>query len=417
MNTIASGAAWVPMDDVSLASLCDLLGCTPSDPYRVVGHMSNEWYQNLLDQWTVGGQPPTPAVYTQAGILGRSARLMCGLERSVKAPAPAPTDSTSVAKIQQLQDELDSVKRKLAAAEIAPAKRIKLANVLDQGNDAEISGLNQKDLSTTYTNYAKVMGGPPSEEEEETTGDQLSSLKHTLDQGLPPYADFAVFGQFGNRLQRKLKLVGLNIQPDGTLTKQEVSGPPSHAEWEAAYKVLRTALIGLDVVCASHLDLYKDHIQRRNARYGQPVWLLIYQADVRARREHMERLRRKLQTQHDMGGTPDGFDAARPWKFNSVWKAVVEDESFWLKQLREPALLLLAKTTPLHVSVATTSTSPSSSRMPPQSTAQVLPRQGARARNTTVADTMARKSHNIGGGRFASDKPQGHRALPCISKG
>eukprot|EP00971_Amphidinium_carterae_P287046 5698148-Amphidinium_carterae.1 len=81
---------------------------------------------------------------------------------------------------------------------------------------------------------------------------------------------------------------------DGTLIKHEVLGPQNFNAWEASFKVLRTALIELDVVKPSHLGQYRDLIWRFVQRYQPAVWPLIYQADVRARREQLERIRRRL---------------------------------------------------------------------------------------------------------------------------
>eukprot|EP00971_Amphidinium_carterae_P125867 2493581-Amphidinium_carterae.1 len=112
------------------------------------------------------------------------------------------------------------------------------------------------------------MGGPPSEEEE-CTADQLACLKHRLDLNLVPYCDFAVFTAYSDRLQRRLKMSGLALQPDGTLKQSEVTGPASFSDWEASYRVLRTAVVELEAVCPSHLDLYRDHIFKLVSRYGQ----------------------------------------------------------------------------------------------------------------------------------------------------
>eukprot|EP00971_Amphidinium_carterae_P200166 3972417-Amphidinium_carterae.1 len=54
------------------------------------------------------------------------------------------------------------------------------------------------------------------------------------------------------------------------------------------------------------------------------VWLLIYQSDVRARREHLERIRRRIQVAYEMGGAPKDYHPERPW--NAAWRALVEDE-------------------------------------------------------------------------------------------
>ena len=350
MTTLADIAAWIPMTTDLLQDLCGHLGFQDDHHYRALGFMSQEWYQNELDKWKPSGGPPTPAAYSQAGILGRTSRYLCGTELSMVEQQRQHLDqlkatSTSTKELEDLKAQLADLKRKLDATPRDKHKKIKLSNVLDQANEEEINSLTQDDLKKAYERYAKLMGGPPAEDEEPTS-DQLAGLAHVLNLNLPPYVDFAIFGAYGDRIQRKLKLSGLMFAADGSLIKHEVPGPPTFPDWDAAYKVLRTALIGLDIVCPAHLDLYRDHLHRLHSRYGSQVWFLIYQADVRARREHMERIRRKVMLQIDMGASPPEFDATKPWNF--VWKAVVEDEPFWNKQVKEPAILVLAKTSTLN---------------------------------------------------------------------
>eukprot|EP00971_Amphidinium_carterae_P136220 2699197-Amphidinium_carterae.1 len=90
-----------------------------------------------------------------------------------------------------------------------------------------------------YSQYVKVTGGPPSEDEE-CTIEQMACLHHRLSCNKAPYVDFAVFTPFGDRLQRKIRLSGLALQPDGALKHVEMPGPATLADWEACYRVLRT---------------------------------------------------------------------------------------------------------------------------------------------------------------------------------
>ena len=154
-----------------------------------------------------------------------------------------------------------------------------------------------------------------------------------------------MFGPHGYRIRRKLKLSGLTLQADGSLLRQEQLGPPSFQEWSRCYRVLRTALIELDEVCPANLDAYHDHMARYASRYGSSVWLLQYQADVRARLEHAERLRRAEHSKFEMGGAHRDYRPEKPW--NCVWRLLTDDLRFWKKELEEPALLVLARSSSL----------------------------------------------------------------------
>ena len=61
--------------------------------------------------------------------------------------------------------------------------------------------------------------------------------------------------------------------------------------------------------------------------------MVLYQADVRARMEHLERLRRQ--------GTRDpAFKVAQPWDWSL--RQVTLDGAFWKKEMEEPAILILS---------------------------------------------------------------------------
>ena len=72
------------------------------------------------------------------------------------------------------------------------------------------------------------------------------------------------------------------------------------------------------------------------------MWIIIYQADVRARLEHVERMRRKGMKLHGAGAATGErvFDVNRPWDWS--FHEVLADGAFWKRELEEPALLVLS---------------------------------------------------------------------------
>eukprot|EP00971_Amphidinium_carterae_P002143 42544-Amphidinium_carterae.1 len=77
----------------------------------------------------------------------------------------------------------------------------------------------------------------------------------------------------------------------------------------------------------AHIEQYRNFIVKLHSRYGAKAWVLIYQADVRCRKELMPRLRLRLLMQKDMGGCPVAFDdqslVQRPWDY--IWRAVLDE--------------------------------------------------------------------------------------------
>ncbi len=71
----------------------------------------------------------------------------------------------------------------------------------------------------------------------------------------------------------------------------EIFGPACYADWEQCYHVFRIGCLMHNAVSLCTLDRYRDLIKSYWTRYGSKVWVIIYQADVRARLEHIDRMR------------------------------------------------------------------------------------------------------------------------------
>jgi len=232
----------------------------------------------------------------------------------------------------------------------APAKvdsmaltKFKLCQVTDQAMDVELVALDGAIIKAAYDRYRLVFGTMPPPNEE-LTNEQLTAVKALLDADRAPYVDFAVWGPFGCRLAKKLKLHGVSFSSDGTLVPIELAGPPGHDQWQKAYLCLRTALVSWNAVDLGRIDQYAAMVARYCERYGAGCWLQVYQADVRCRGEHMERIRRRgdeARARALAAGGTHAMDPARPWDW--VWGEACADVAFWRVELEEPALLALTR--------------------------------------------------------------------------
>lgn len=92
----------------------------------------------------------------------------------------------------------------------------------------------------------------------------------------------------------------------------------------------------LQAIDSERIDSYIDHIKELHNRFGSECWGLIYRADVRMRSEHMERVKRELDTAPQYG-----YSSAAPW--SAVFFASTKDAEFWSKEVIIPGTLLLAK--------------------------------------------------------------------------
>ena len=183
-RTLADIAAWteipgtVGQGNSALGSLFQKLGTTGTHHPRVVGAISKEDYDALLNAWTYThegedeARAPSPVVRAQAGLIGRVARILCGLEKTLQQAA----DETK-AKLRQEQMLAQSQAQQGTGS---PQRKIKMATIINQTNDDETGLILQVDIDQCYANYRRVMGSDPPEGKE-CTVEQLTGLKKLVD--------------------------------------------------------------------------------------------------------------------------------------------------------------------------------------------------------------------------------------------
>eukprot|EP00435_Cladocopium_sp_Y103_P048512 s1251_g14.t1 len=322
-------------------SLLKLMGLKPTTPPRVVGVFGDADLQAMLAAWKIPGTDgaaprlPVLAETGMAKLFLRACQLVAGTGVSIEEMKAKMTTATG------------SAAPTAAAAATPQGRKIKLSSIISQVDDSEVMVAEEKEIIKCYARYESVFGsGERPAKDCEPTAEQLSGLIHLTTTGQPPYADFSVFGPFGHRMMKRIKLSGYNIERDGTLRTVELYGPNNVGTWLQSYNVLLTILVMLDAVDLGHLQKYRAHVERMADRYGAKVWSVIYQADVRCRLEHMARLQRNLKTEHDQAvaaGKTTDYDDKRPW--NLVWQRAVSDEAFWREEVQEPCMLILTKIT------------------------------------------------------------------------
>ena len=77
-----------------------------------------------------------------------------------------------------------------------------MSTIVDQASDLEAQLMQQTDVDRAYRVYRDRLGDYP-RPEEDITPEQLAGLKALFATGAPPYVDFAVWGPFGRRIQKK----------------------------------------------------------------------------------------------------------------------------------------------------------------------------------------------------------------------
>lgn len=399
MVTMKEVVAWSeldgdPADEATVSgSFLKLIGAAATTKPRSLSTVLLADFEALLRNWRIptGGagntRAPTLVETGQATLSFRACQLVGGsgqtfedmrnqLAAAKAAPAPPPA----------------------VAATTASPRKFKLATVTSQIDDTEIRLVEESEVVKMYREYERVFGPnerPP--KDSEPTAEQLSAISHLLDAGLPPWADFAIFGPFGRRIERKVKLTGMTMGRDGQMRQVELHGPPNIGAWLASYNVLMTILIMKCAVDLGVLLKYRSHIERLHDRYSDKIWAILYQAESRCRLELMDRLRREAVSEHEAitrAGGVSTFDVNRPW--NTAWSRAVSDETFWREEVLEPGMLILTKVSGLNEMVeGDARVQPASSSLAPRET-QVQPSKMAHGPASTPSSLRPRKNNRSG---------------------
>jgi hypothetical protein len=227
----------------------------------------------------------------------------------------------------------------MAPAPTGLERKMKMTQVLDQGDDGEFIVQGEDARAAWYQQYLATVGGWPPEEEDPTL-EQLSALQRRLTtQDTAPYADFAIYVPYGHRALKASKFRTYVLTSTGYTTK-ELPGPATFSQWRTCFRLLRTSLIMLDAVGLAALHGYEMAIERLSRTYPA-AWHLIYAADEVARSAQSNRLRSKIMMDIRAGkGHPEGFNPNRPWDY--VYNMLAKDETFWRTQVHTPALAWIA---------------------------------------------------------------------------
>ena len=308
-----SGASKTPPDLSSPRSdFFQHVGMGPSHHYRLLAVLPKADFATGIASMKMDGQDLNMGQRATLLLAHATARCMCSLDQW-PSQAMVTTISLATGPPPPIPSNAGG-----APPGMVNTPTIKMNRILDQTSPAEITFLPHPEFQALYDNYVRIMQEPPSEDEA-VTMEQLSALKHVLQQNRAPYADFSLFGPHGTRTFKKVMLVGLTMDSAGAFNQVELFGPPTLEAWLASYDVLATALLMLDAVSRPKLAAYRKKISTYHAQYGGPkIWHLLYQADVRCRQEHMEALNYRLAAAHTAAVSHfppliSTYDVPRPW--------------------------------------------------------------------------------------------------------
>ena len=241
MDTMTEVFKWAGFDHTKIADVnhviglfTSLLGVAETTKPVTLGVVKETDFDAIVAKWKIpdGGaaRSPTLTEVGMAKLVGHICRLIASAGESLeslkrKAHAPATPAATP------------------PVSSTAATRKVKLSAIISQIDDTEIMIDDEKEVMKAFLRYEAVCGKgdrPPSGTE--PTNEQLSAMRHLLNAGCCPYADFSIFGPYGQRMYKTLKLSGYIISRDGNLATVEMHGPNNVANWISCYTVLQNML-------------------------------------------------------------------------------------------------------------------------------------------------------------------------------
>eukprot|EP00435_Cladocopium_sp_Y103_P049696 s256_g15.t1 len=227
ITTLQEARQWVGIDGRLEASLQRALG----NPQRVreVALIPRQLWDTTMaalkveEPGAADGDPPVPRDLTPVEVAKlESLRRVCNIR--VGAPADDRGGAVAVAPPNPGPALLA-----VGAGTANPAgpRRIKLSAVLDPTLDADIIPLTEAEVTRMYDQYREKFGDFPTDDAD-VSRDQLAAIHQVIQAASCPFADFSVWGRFGQRLLRKQTYMAYHLNPTtGDWIRREQPGPAS----------------------------------------------------------------------------------------------------------------------------------------------------------------------------------------------
>jgi hypothetical protein len=289
----------------------------------VLAALPHGMYLDLLAKWKVGDGEASFFDKSLAMLVHATATTLCKPE--VKVP-------------EKVAEVAVQVEKKLEV------RKIKVSNLIDPSDETEVPAASSDQLKAWYENYKALKHGEPLIEKEPSP-DQVAALHlRVVTLSMEPYADFSLLTPYGRRVAKTLRHRSWIMQEDGSYRPMEVPGPESYVVWNACFKVYEVILLMLrfpadvEKSTAETLVVTPSAIEAYHEAFGALVrehpecWHLCQRAEDRCRAEHFPRLARRISE-----------DKGREATWSEVFKAAAEDDRYWDREVRRPALTFLAR--------------------------------------------------------------------------
>ncbi len=338
LTTIAHLRAWAGLSEEAFDAVTTSTGDLGTEPRFIAMLPAVIWREAIAAariDLGAGPRPLTPTETARAGVIWQVAQRLAwvgaGNEWATFAEVdpgllpmatPAATTTTAVG----------------AALATSPAHKIKLDNVIGQGDETEVVIQPATKMIIWNQNYIAATGGLP-EEGAQCSLEQITALEYRIAIGMTPYANFGVFGPYYGRAKRAGKFKTWIPLGNGTYLTKVLPGPENYDQWKASFRVFSVGLLSLQVATALALQKYGRCIEKLAHDYPE-AWHLVAAAENKMRAEYGEIIRTRITRDITEGlPAPETWDATHPWI--AVFELAAEDKEFWDEQVHKPASIWL----------------------------------------------------------------------------
>lgn len=338
LETLGPMAQWAGMRDADVEALAKFLGFEPqefSDSHcRLLCTMTAETFAQALSQWQIGGQAVSLRAQMAARALHAGAVAVCRPQPVVTASPASQTPDTQALMGQAIMALANAVNNK-------DARKVKVSQVLDPADSSDLPLPKPDDVTQWFANYRQIKGGDPLPDREPTP-EQIAALhSRVITYRLEPYGDFSLLTPNGKRFAKEMKFSSWIPMEDGTFQNILLPGPASFTVWTSCWRVYEVILLMLRdvdkngdecmVVTPIAFEHYFESFALLN-RENPEAWHLTVQAEDRCRSEHFPRLWRTLAARFGRNPT-----------WSEVFVAAADDDRYWDKEVRRPAISTLAR--------------------------------------------------------------------------
>ena len=200
------------------------LGCDADTHWRTLAAMPLLDFEAAVDSCLTADEQGsearlTPAEKSQAGLVGRCARVCGGLELSIaaqnaqRASDEAHGRAVEMARASTLATSVAAPTTTVAVPAVSKAaptgRTVPMKDVIDIARSDEPPVMPQSEHMAFHATYKKWMHRAPPWDSEPTI-EQISAVQVLVKEHVPPYVDLFIFGPHGQRTLRNLELRGLS---------------------------------------------------------------------------------------------------------------------------------------------------------------------------------------------------------------